>query len=216
MTKTSVDAGDGSLARQRQEGLSDRPLRSSASFRITTPNGGTAWAEIAGAGVTFVRNYTVWTAAAAAEQMISLEQELDAATDHGLQVWLALAGVDNDLSRQRLLDSDRHHAEEPSRTGRLERGRRAGTRTCAGIRVRRRLPAPAVARSRPPSRDSSRRREDRAPTAGGRDTPLTVNAVTAVRSGLRHPRHRHLPRLDPRVRTRAGRRSTPTSASSAT
>ena len=34
-------------------------------------------------------------------------QELDAAPPHGLQLWLGLAGVDNDLGQQPLLDTDR-------------------------------------------------------------------------------------------------------------
>jgi len=63
-----------------------------------------AWAEIAAAGVTFVRNYTVWRAAGIEEQLLAIGQELDAATQHGLQLWLALAGVDNDLSHRALLD----------------------------------------------------------------------------------------------------------------
>ena len=36
--------------------------------------------------------------------MISVAQDLDAAGTHKLQVWLALAGIDNDLSTQALLD----------------------------------------------------------------------------------------------------------------
>jgi hypothetical protein len=82
-------------------GLSDPP-----PFGSTAPDSGLpAWAEIARAGVNFVRNYTVWSAAAAAaEQLFSVTQELDAARDHGLQVWLALAGADNDLTHVSLLN----------------------------------------------------------------------------------------------------------------
>jgi hypothetical protein len=81
-------------------GLSDPP-----PVETTAPNSGLpAWAEIARAGVNLVRNYTVWTAAAAAEQLLAVRQELDAAHGAGLQVWLALAGIDNDLSRRALLD----------------------------------------------------------------------------------------------------------------
>ena len=102
MTKTSVEPATGDLLVNGRRvfpiGLSDPP-----PITGVTPSGAQAWAEIAGAGVTFVRNYTVWTAAGAAEQMISLEQELDAAAGHGLQVWVGLAGVDNDLSRKALL-----------------------------------------------------------------------------------------------------------------
>ena len=74
--------------------------------RSTAPHSGLdAWDEIAGAGVRFVRNYTVWKAVGADEQMIAVAEELDAAPAHGLQLWLALAGVDNDLSHQALLDN---------------------------------------------------------------------------------------------------------------
>jgi hypothetical protein len=80
-------------------GLSDPP-----PVDGKTPNGGSAWAEIATAGVNFARNYTVWRAAAAAEQLIEVGRELDAARDHKIQLWLALAGVDNDLTHKQLLD----------------------------------------------------------------------------------------------------------------
>lgn len=101
MTRTSVDLSTGGLIvggkRVFPIGLSDPPPVDGLA-----PSGVAAWAEVAGAGVTFVRNYTVWTAAGAAEQVVSVMQELDAASRHGLQVWVALAGVDNDLSRQSL------------------------------------------------------------------------------------------------------------------
>ncbi len=81
-------------------GLSDPP-----PVNGTAPNSGLpAWEEIARAGVNFVRNYIVWTAAGLAEQLLAVARELDAAQRHGLQVWLALAGVDRDLSRRPLLD----------------------------------------------------------------------------------------------------------------
>jgi hypothetical protein len=80
-------------------GLSDPP-----PVGGTAPSGGAAWAEIAAAGVNFVRNYTVWTQAGAAEQLISVTDELDAAEHHKLQLWLALAGIDNDLRHRALLD----------------------------------------------------------------------------------------------------------------
>jgi hypothetical protein len=80
-------------------GLSDGPPLGSA-----TPEGVDAWTEISRAGVRFLRNYTVWSAAAAAEQMFTVTQQLDAASTYGLQVWLALAGVDRDLSHEQLLD----------------------------------------------------------------------------------------------------------------
>jgi hypothetical protein len=80
-------------------GLSNPPPLGSKA-----PNGRDAWAEIGAAGVNFVRNYTVWRQAALDEQLIAVGAELDAAPGHGLQLWLALAGADNDLSRQSLLD----------------------------------------------------------------------------------------------------------------
>jgi hypothetical protein len=98
-----VDSATGDLLVRGERvfpiGLSDPP-----PLDGTAPSGRPAWAEIAGAGVTFVRNYTVWTPGAAAEQMVSVLQELDAAVEHRLQLWLALAGVDNDLSQRSLLD----------------------------------------------------------------------------------------------------------------
>ena len=104
MTRTTVDAATGDLLvagkRVFPIGLSDPP-----PVDGTAPGSGRpAWAEIAGAGVTFCRHYSVWTAAGAAEQMVSVTQQLEAAVEHGLQLWLALAGVDNDLSRRSLLD----------------------------------------------------------------------------------------------------------------
>jgi hypothetical protein len=102
MPKTTVDASTGNLMvagkRVFPIGLSDPPPVDGVA-----PGGAGAWAEIARAGVTFARNYTVWTEAGAAEQLLSVGGQLDAAAKHGLQLWLALAGVDNDLSRQALL-----------------------------------------------------------------------------------------------------------------
>jgi hypothetical protein len=40
----------------------------------------------------------VWTGAGVAEQLISVAQQLDAAPQHGLQLWLALAGVSTTTS----------------------------------------------------------------------------------------------------------------------
>jgi hypothetical protein len=104
MTRTVVDPSTGDLLiggkRVFPIGLSDPP-----PVATTAPNSGLpAWVEIARAGVGFVRNYTVWTAAGVDEQLLAVGQELDAAQQHGLQVWLALAGVDRDLSQQALLD----------------------------------------------------------------------------------------------------------------
>jgi hypothetical protein len=103
LTSTRVDPATGNLLVGGKPtfpiGLSDPPPVDS-----TAPGGRPAWAEIARAGVTYVRNYTVWRQAAVAEQLIEVTQELDAARSHDLQVWLALAGVDNDLSHAALLD----------------------------------------------------------------------------------------------------------------
>ena len=103
MTKTIVDPATGDLLvggkRVFPVGLSDPPPVDS----VAPDSGLPAWAEIAGAGVTFARNYTVWTEAGAAEQLLAVRAELDAASAHGLQVWQALAGVDNDLFREGLL-----------------------------------------------------------------------------------------------------------------
>ena len=104
MTRTTVDAATGDLLvagkRVFPIGLSDPP----PSNGVAPNNGLPAWAEIAKAGVNVVRNYIVWTANAAGEQLLTVEQELDAAQRHGLQIWLALAGIDRDLSQRPLLD----------------------------------------------------------------------------------------------------------------
>ena len=104
VTATRIDLKTGNLLVEGRRvfplGLSDPP-----PFDSTAPNGKPAWAEIGSAGVNFARNYTVWTSAGAAEQIISLGRQLDAASQHGLQLWVALAGIDNDLSRKKLLDS---------------------------------------------------------------------------------------------------------------
>jgi hypothetical protein len=104
MTASSVDPATGCLLiggrRVFPIGLSDPPPLGS-----TAPNSGLdAWAEIARAGVSFVRNYTVWTRDGVAEQLLAVAQQLDAAPRHGLQLWLGLAGADNDPSQQPLLD----------------------------------------------------------------------------------------------------------------
>ena len=104
MTRTVIDAATGNLVIGGRPvfpiGLSDPPPLDS-----TAPTSGlAAWAEIAAAGVNLVRNYTVWTEAALDAQLTVVGGELDAAPAHGLQVWLALAGIDNDLSQVSLLD----------------------------------------------------------------------------------------------------------------
>jgi hypothetical protein len=104
MTATSIDPATGNLLVSGKQifplGLSDPPPLGS-----TAPESGLdAWAEIASAGVSFIRNYTVWRAVGLDEQIIAVAQELDAAPQHGLQLWLALAGVDANLEHQSVLD----------------------------------------------------------------------------------------------------------------
>lgn len=79
-------------------GLSDPP-----PVDGKTPSGGDAWAEIAGAGINFARHYDPWAASSAAEQMVNVRHKLDVAHRHGMQLWLALAGVDNTLANKALL-----------------------------------------------------------------------------------------------------------------
>ena len=104
MTSSSIDLSTGNLLIAGQPvfpiGLSDPPPVDSTALN----SGLNAWAEIAGAGVSFLRNYTVWTAVGVGEQILSVAQELDAAPNHGLQLWIGLAGVDNDLTHVTVLD----------------------------------------------------------------------------------------------------------------
>jgi hypothetical protein len=99
----SIDRATGNLVIDGKPvfplGLSDPP-----PLGTTAPGGTDSWAEIARAGVRLVRNYTVWSAAAADEQLYAVGRQLDAAPQHGLQLWLALAGVDKDLTHRALLD----------------------------------------------------------------------------------------------------------------
>jgi hypothetical protein len=102
MTASTIDPATGNLLVNGQPifplGLSDPPPLGS-----TAPNGQDAWAAVASAGTGFVRNYTVWTKDELDEQLIAVGEQLDAVPAHGLQLWLALAGIDN-LSQQPLLD----------------------------------------------------------------------------------------------------------------
>jgi hypothetical protein len=104
MTSSSIDLSTGNMLIGGKPvfpiGLSDPPPVDSTALN----SGLNAWAEIAGAGVSFLRNYTVWTAIGVDEQILSVAQELDAAPNHGLQLWIGLAGVDNDLTQESLLD----------------------------------------------------------------------------------------------------------------
>jgi len=102
MTVTKLDTRSGCLLvggkRVFPLGLSDPPPVNSKA-----PNGKPAWAEIASAGANFGRDYTVWTVPDAAEQLLELGERLEAAREHGLQMWVALAGINN-LSRKSLLN----------------------------------------------------------------------------------------------------------------
>jgi hypothetical protein len=102
VTKTRIDPATGNLVAAGKPsfplGLSDPP-----PVDGVTPSGGPAWAEIADAGINFVRHYDPWTAGAAAEQMVNVRHKLDVAQKNKLQVWLALAGVDNTLANKKLL-----------------------------------------------------------------------------------------------------------------
>jgi hypothetical protein len=104
VTTTRIDGATGDLLVAGKPvfplGLSDPPPPAS-----TAPTSGLpAWAEITKAGVNYIRNYTVWTQRALSQQLAAVRQELDTAERAGLQLWLALAGLDRDLSRQSLLD----------------------------------------------------------------------------------------------------------------
>jgi len=100
--KTRIDPATGNVVSGGKPvfplGLSDPP-----PVDGKTPSGGDAWAEIAGAGINFARHYDPWAASSAAEQMINVQHKLDVARQHGMQVWLALAGVDNTLANKALL-----------------------------------------------------------------------------------------------------------------
>jgi hypothetical protein len=104
MTSSSIDPTTGNLLLGGRPvfplGLSDPPPADGTALN----SGLNAWAEIAAAGVNLLRNYTVWTAVGLDEQLLSVAQELDAAPAHGLQLWVGLAGVDNDLTQEALLD----------------------------------------------------------------------------------------------------------------
>ena len=193
MTVTKLDSKSGCLLvggrRVFPLGLSDPPPVNS-----TAPNGKPAWTEIASAGVNFGRNYTVWTAAAAGEQLLTVGQQLEAAQQHGLQMWVALAGLDNNLARKSLLNKIvntlKAHpglgvwkgADEPAH----------GHVPAAGlVAVRNHLkvidpdhPIAIIQAPRAP-----------APKRGAPDRRLDDRRDQTVRGCLRHPRHRHLSHL---------------------
>lgn len=103
MAPVTVDAATGDLRVQRKLvfpiGLSNPP-----PVDGLTPGGGSAWEAIAAGGVRFVRNYTTWQASGLDEQLIAAGHELDVAAEHGLRLWLGLAGAAASLSTQSLLD----------------------------------------------------------------------------------------------------------------
>ena len=196
MTATSIDVVTGDLLvagkRVFPIGLSDPPpLGSTAPW-----SGLPAWAEIAAAGVGFVRNYTVWRAAGLDEQLISVAEELDAAPEHGLQLWLALAGVDDDLGKQSLLDEIVNEfkghpglgvwkgVDEPAHGHVPAAGCVAVYR--APARIDPDHPVVIIEAPRGPS-----------PSAGKPRHAADRRRGAAVRGRLRHPRHRHLSGLDP-------------------
>ena len=103
MTVTKLDAATGTLLVAGKRIFPLGPLRPAAG-RQSSPEREARVGGDRGAGANFARNYTLWTAAGAAEQLIALGQELEAAQQHGLQMWVALAGLDHNLARRSLLD----------------------------------------------------------------------------------------------------------------
>src|ERR1700693_5770970 len=107
MTNVSIDSATGNLLIGGKPvfpiGLSDPPPLGS-----TAPGGLDAWAEIVGAGVTFGRSYPSWPSfsntSAVDEEILSQGAILDAAVGHGLQVWMGLGAVANDLTQEPLLE----------------------------------------------------------------------------------------------------------------
>jgi hypothetical protein len=83
--------------------LSDPPPPGS-----TAPSGLDAWDEIATAGVNFGRSYPSWppfsNPSAVGEELLAQGALLDTAVAHGLNVWLGLGAVANDLTQAPLLD----------------------------------------------------------------------------------------------------------------
>jgi hypothetical protein len=62
------------------------------------------WNEVAQAGVNMLRVYPKWKAAGVAEQVKAVKDQLTAAEQCGLSLWVGLFDVANDLSRQALLE----------------------------------------------------------------------------------------------------------------
>ena len=62
------------------------------------------WKEVAQAGVKMLRVYPKWTAANAAQQIQAVKEQLLAAAQHGLWLWVGLYNLANDLGKQPLLE----------------------------------------------------------------------------------------------------------------
>ena len=90
---------------------------------------------------------------------------------------------------------DRQHDQTAPRSRHLEGSRRTGTRTHPGGRARRGAPTPQDARSRPPDSDHRSTSRTRTRAQGARQTAHDQRGET-IRGRLRHPRRRHLSRLE--------------------
>lgn len=92
MPAATIDPGTGCFvvgdARVFPVTLSNGPPRGGSA-----PDGGDAWAEVAKAGVTFLRFYTTWGAQPVAGQITTLIENLEAASSHGLAGWVGLDPV---------------------------------------------------------------------------------------------------------------------------
>ena len=107
MSNVSIDLATGNLLIAGKPvfpiGLSDPPPLGS-----TAPGGLDAWAEIVSAGVSFGRSYPSWPSfsntSAMGEELLSQGAILDGAVRHGLQIWMGLGPVANDLTQAPLLD----------------------------------------------------------------------------------------------------------------
>lgn len=89
---SSIDSETGNLVIGGKHvfplGLSDPPPLGSK-----TPSGNDGLAEVASAGVTHVRNYVTWNKDTVDAQISQAIVQLNAASTHGLQIWMGLAGI---------------------------------------------------------------------------------------------------------------------------
>ena len=89
---SSIDSETGSLVIGGKcvflLGLSDPPPVGSK-----TPSGNDGLAEVASAGITHFRNYTTWNKDTVDAQIDEAIVKLNAASVHGLQIWMGLAGI---------------------------------------------------------------------------------------------------------------------------